>query len=178
MNRENATKIARRILDRVEADNNSIGSQIEKERIAIVIRLDSLVDEIMAGFALVEPMGTKRDFEREHKAYLRGMERGREKRAGERLEDHQKQLVDCYGKQTSRIADDSIGLGSNPIMQGKVQSLAGVKVTHHESDPISGYRALKVGDTLALNMQFYSVEDTIAALASAPICEEPIGDDD
>lgn len=45
MNRDDATKIARRILDRVEQDR--------------ALHLDSLVEEIMAGFALYEPIVTQ-----------------------------------------------------------------------------------------------------------------------
>lgn len=154
MTRDDATKIARRIMDRIEQERT--------------IHLDSMVDEIVAGMALIEPMGTKRvEPSPEYKRAMEQLELQRQMESvyrgytsnntggglyGQSFGQPAIYGVDCYGQQTSRIADPSIGLGGgilnntfNPIRCGKIDSLDGValrsggSVTHHESDPISGY---------------------------------------
>lgn len=131
MTKDDATKIARRILDRVEQDR--------------ALHLDSLVEEIMAGFALVEPMGTKRvsaseaskiwddrvrkNNDTEHDAKVRRMYEMLQHQAAAA---ERQRTLDRWAKQFH---------GGVSLAQGGGIGLGGGSVTHHESDPISGYRA-------------------------------------
>lgn len=118
MNRDNATKIAKRIMARIENERT--------------IHLDSMVDEIVAGMALVTP-----NSDAELKRVLAERREGRE---------HEATLTAKYYplKGSMTIAEPNIGIGfrafgdSTAISDGKLYLTTGFDVASWDCDPTSG----------------------------------------
>lgn len=115
MNRDDAEKIARRILDRVYTDNNDVDARIDRNRIEISVHLSSLTEEIMAGMALVTVAPRRPEWtDEEQKAFH------------ERRQEREPDLVDPsvtdfwanVAKGLHQLADPSIGLGGSDIWIG------------------------------------------------------------